>query len=130
VPHALLLHHLLVLQQQIGVGGGMKGGINIWRALRNNHTMHPAWVHLADKPITEADLPRSIQAAPIPVSSDISSSNSSGSKPDMLAVTAAGCQPSSGLAAGGAAVAVVGVSAVMPAAGIKKDDSHEPEFVL
>jgi hypothetical protein len=105
----------------------MKGGINIWRALRSTHTMHPAWVHLANTPITEADLPRSIQAAAIPVSSD---SSSSASKPEAPAAVAEGSQPSSGLAAGGSAVAVVGVSAVMPAGRVESDDSHEPEFVL
>jgi hypothetical protein len=112
----------------------MKGGINIWRALRNNNTMHPAWVHLANSPITEADLPRSIQAAAIPVSSDTSSTTtSSAGKLDTetpIVAAAKGSQPSCGLAAGGAAVAVVGVSAVMPAGRVESDDSNEPEFVL
>jgi hypothetical protein len=113
----------------------MKGGINIWRALRNNHTMHPAWVHLADSPITEADLPRSIQAAAIPVSSDTSGSTS---KPDSgklvpaihVAATAEGSQPSCGLAASKGAVAVVGSSVVMQAGHVESDDSNEPDFVL
>jgi hypothetical protein len=112
----------------------MKGGINIWRALRNNNTMHPAWVHLANSPITEADLPRSIQAAAISVSSDTSSTTtSSAGKLDTetpIVAAAKGSQPSCGLAAGGAAVAVVGVSAVMPAGRVESDDSNEPEFVL
>eukprot|EP00878_Enallax_costatus_P023368 GHUV01024854.1.p2 GENE.GHUV01024854.1~~GHUV01024854.1.p2 ORF type:complete len:106 (+),score=42.30 GHUV01024854.1:689-1006(+) len=44
------------------MGGGMKAGVNIWRALRHNSVVHPAWRHLADKPLTEADLPRAIEA--------------------------------------------------------------------
>lgn len=40
----------------------MKAGVNIWRSLRHNNTVHPAWRHLADKPLTEADLPRAIEA--------------------------------------------------------------------
>lgn len=40
----------------------MKAGVNIWRALRHNNVVHPAWRHLADKPLTEADLPRAIEA--------------------------------------------------------------------
>jgi hypothetical protein len=43
------------------MGGGMKVGINIWRALNNNDSLHPAWLHLAHAPLTEADLPRSIE---------------------------------------------------------------------
>lgn len=38
----------------------MKAGINIWRALRDVTDVHPAWAHVADKPYTEADLPRPI----------------------------------------------------------------------
>jgi hypothetical protein len=49
------------LPLQIGMGGGMKVGINVWRALNNNASIHPAWVHLASNPLTEADLPRSIE---------------------------------------------------------------------
>lgn len=59
----------------------MKGGINIWRALRDVHTLHPAWEHLAGNPITEADLPRSIRAAAITLSGE--------SKPDQVAAAAA-----------------------------------------
>ena len=40
----------------------MEAGVNIWRALRNNHTTHPAWAHLQHSPLTEADLPRAITA--------------------------------------------------------------------
>lgn len=43
----------------------MKVGINVWRALNNNNSLHPAWVHLASKPLTEEDLPRSIEPANI-----------------------------------------------------------------
>jgi hypothetical protein len=44
---------------QVGAGGGMKGGVNIWQALRDTETPHAAWVHVA-VPYTEADMPRSI----------------------------------------------------------------------
>lgn len=47
---------------QIGMGGGMKAGINVWRALRDNRCHHTAWAHRAGKPYTEEDLPRSIEA--------------------------------------------------------------------
>ncbi|KAI8472024.1 MAG: FAE1/Type III polyketide synthase-like protein-domain-containing protein [Monoraphidium minutum] len=50
---------------QIGMGGGMKAGVNVWRALRDNRSVHAAWRHLMHKPLTEADLPRGIdEAAP------------------------------------------------------------------
>jgi hypothetical protein len=39
----------------------MKVGINVWRALKPIRALHPAWVHLASAPLTEADLPRSIE---------------------------------------------------------------------
>eukprot|EP00775_Hariotina_reticulata_P002866 gene2866-3158_t len=45
---------------QAGVGGGMKAGINIWRALRDIKDVHPAWAHVAEQRYTEADLPRPI----------------------------------------------------------------------
>eukprot|EP00879_Flechtneria_rotunda_P003637 GHRR01003874.1.p1 GENE.GHRR01003874.1~~GHRR01003874.1.p1 ORF type:complete len:440 (+),score=135.99 GHRR01003874.1:1261-2580(+) len=45
---------------QAGVGGGMKAGINIWRALRDIKDVHPAWAHVAECRYTEADLPRPI----------------------------------------------------------------------
>jgi hypothetical protein len=44
------------------MGGGMEAGVNIWRALRNNSTTHPAWAHLKHAPLTESDLPRAITA--------------------------------------------------------------------
>lgn len=37
-----------------------QAGVNIWRALRDVRDVHPAWRHVAHKPITEADLPRPI----------------------------------------------------------------------
>jgi 3-ketoacyl-CoA synthase len=30
---------------QIGMGGGMKAGVNIWKALRNIDSVHVAWAH-------------------------------------------------------------------------------------
>lgn len=45
---------------QVGIGGGMKAGVNIWRALRDVRSVHSAWRHVAHQPITEADLPRPI----------------------------------------------------------------------
>ncbi|WIA36536.1 hypothetical protein OEZ86_007829 [Tetradesmus obliquus] len=45
---------------QAGVGGGMKAGINIWRALRDVKDVHPAWACVAETRYTEADLPRPI----------------------------------------------------------------------
>ncbi|KAG2486089.1 hypothetical protein HYH03_015290 [Edaphochlamys debaryana] len=46
---------------QLGVGGGMKGGANVWRALRDvDGSGHAAWAHLRGRRITEADLPRGI----------------------------------------------------------------------
>jgi 3-ketoacyl-CoA synthase len=45
---------------QVGAGGGMKGGVNVWKALRDTATAHPAWAHCAGKVYTEADLPRKI----------------------------------------------------------------------
>jgi hypothetical protein len=45
--------------QQVGAGGGMKGGVNIWVALRNTQDAHRAWMHVA-VPYTEKDMPRPI----------------------------------------------------------------------
>ncbi|MEW5300762.1 MAG: hypothetical protein WDW36_003669 [Sanguina aurantia] len=48
---------------QLGVGGGVKGGANVWRALKDipaGSTNHTAWAHLVGKGLTEADLPRGI----------------------------------------------------------------------
>jgi hypothetical protein len=35
---------------QVGAGGGMKGGVNIWRALRDTDYVHPCWLHCAGRP--------------------------------------------------------------------------------
>jgi hypothetical protein len=45
---------------QVGAGGGMKGGVNIWRALRDTHSAHPAWLHCAGRPYRDEDLPRRV----------------------------------------------------------------------
>ncbi len=37
---------------QLGVGGGMKVGINVWRALRDVHVPHGVWKHVMYKPLT------------------------------------------------------------------------------
>jgi 3-ketoacyl-CoA synthase len=37
---------------QVGAGGGMKGGVNIWKALRDNDEVHAAWMHIAGRPYT------------------------------------------------------------------------------
>ncbi|KAG2499531.1 hypothetical protein HYH03_002477 [Edaphochlamys debaryana] len=31
---------------QVGVGSGMKSGVNVWQALRDVREVHPAWAHL------------------------------------------------------------------------------------
>lgn len=38
----------------------MKGGVNIWKALRDTDTMHPAWLHCAGRPYRDEDLPRRV----------------------------------------------------------------------
>ena len=61
----------------------MKEGVNIWRALKENHVVHTAWRHVANKPITEADLPRPVTdttrpiapAKPMDLQADIKASN-------------------------------------------------------
>lgn len=56
-----MLHALIQRVFQLGVGGGMKGGCNVWRALRDvDGSAHTAWWHLQGRPITEEDLPRGI----------------------------------------------------------------------
>lgn len=48
---------------QLGVGGGVKAGCNIWKALRDikgDLAAHSSWAHFAANPMTEADLPRGI----------------------------------------------------------------------
>lgn len=42
---------------QLGVGAGVKCGVNVYRALRSFKSPHPAWAHLGGVPVTEADLP-------------------------------------------------------------------------
>jgi hypothetical protein len=37
----------------------MKGGVNVWRALRDTRDFHAAWMHI-DRPYREEDLPRRI----------------------------------------------------------------------
>lgn len=39
---------------QIGMGGGMKAGVNVWRALRDVQDDHLAWRHLNGVPVTGA----------------------------------------------------------------------------
>lgn len=38
----------------------MKGGVNIWKALRDTDSMHPAWAHCAGRPYRDEDLPRRV----------------------------------------------------------------------
>jgi len=45
---------------QVGLGGGMKAGVNIWTACRNNQHSHGAWAHLNGTPIKPDDLPRAL----------------------------------------------------------------------
>ena len=45
---------------QLGVGGGMKAGSNVWRAVRDVQVPHRAWQHLSS-PVQEADLPRALE---------------------------------------------------------------------
>ena len=48
---------------QLGVGGGVKAGCNIWKAMRDikgDLSSHSAWAHYKGRPMTEADLPRGI----------------------------------------------------------------------
>lgn len=40
---------------QLGVGGGVKAGCNVWRALRNiegPRALHNTWKHLGGRPVT------------------------------------------------------------------------------
>lgn len=38
----------------------MKGGVNIWFALRDTHSLHPSWAHVAGRPYRDEDLPRRV----------------------------------------------------------------------
>ena len=46
---------------QVGLGGGMKAGVNIWQAVRDNRYVHLAWDHVAERPVRDEDLPRRIE---------------------------------------------------------------------
>jgi hypothetical protein len=35
---------------QVGAGGGMKGGVNMWTAQKDCHYLHPSWIHCAGRP--------------------------------------------------------------------------------
>lgn len=39
---------------QVGVGSGIKCGVNVWQALRDIHDVHPAWQHRVDAGETPA----------------------------------------------------------------------------
>jgi len=45
--HKVICCHAI---RQVGAGGGMKGGVNIWKALKDNHYVHPCWMHCAGRP--------------------------------------------------------------------------------
>jgi 3-ketoacyl-CoA synthase len=45
---------------QIGMGGGMKAGVNVWKALRDINSVHPAWAHRVNRPYIESELPRPV----------------------------------------------------------------------
>lgn len=45
------------IHKQVGAGGGMKGGVNVWQALRDTRDVHPAWARV-EAPYTEHDMPR------------------------------------------------------------------------
>ncbi len=46
---------------QLGIGGGMKTGVNVWRALKSNRSPHGAWLHRAGVPMRPEDLPRRVE---------------------------------------------------------------------
>jgi hypothetical protein len=46
----------------------MKGGVNIWVALRDTLDTHRAWIHV-DRPYTELDMPRPINEPAKPAAS-------------------------------------------------------------
>ncbi|KAI8468058.1 MAG: FAE1/Type III polyketide synthase-like protein-domain-containing protein [Monoraphidium minutum] len=45
---------------QVGAGGGMKGGVNVWHALRDTETPHKAWMHIG-RAYAGPDFPRAIE---------------------------------------------------------------------
>ncbi|KAI8477402.1 MAG: FAE1/Type III polyketide synthase-like protein-domain-containing protein [Monoraphidium minutum] len=94
---------------QIGMGGGMKAGVNIWRAMRDIRTIHPAWRHVAHRPITEADLPRPItdpnsRLAAVPAG-DVAAAVKASFGADMRHAAAALAAPKDAVPAPAAAVA-------------------------
>jgi 3-ketoacyl-CoA synthase len=56
---------------QIGMGGGMKAGVNVWRAQKDVKETHPAWRHIAalGRALRESDLPRPITCPEAPAAS-------------------------------------------------------------
>jgi hypothetical protein len=77
---------LLLLPHQVGMGGGMKAGVNIWRALKANRCTHKAWEHLKHAPLTEADLPRAIE----PITGSLSSKPSLPTVPEQAVAAVKG----------------------------------------
>lgn len=45
---------------QMGIGGGMKASVNVWRAVKNNDTPHRAWLHRLGAPMRQDELPRMV----------------------------------------------------------------------
>jgi hypothetical protein len=104
---------------QAGMGGGMKVGVAVWRALRDNRCIHPAWRHRAGNPITLADLPRAVDedsyesaglarkaAPPAAVAAHVTLAPAA-VKQELgapLPLAAAGAHPQAGVPAGGKAV--------------------------
>lgn len=97
-----------------------QAGVNVWRALRDTSSIHPAWRHIAGKPVTEADLPRPIsnpssqQPQGLPAG-DIAAAVKAAFRSDMQQAGAG-----SAAAAGAAAVAS---AAQTPAAGARDGGS-------
>jgi 3-ketoacyl-CoA synthase len=48
---------------QAGVGGGMKAGVVVWRAVRDVRDVHRCWAHLGGVPYGEEDMPRPVTVA-------------------------------------------------------------------
>ena len=109
---------------QVGAGGGMKGGVNIWVALRDTRDAHRAWLH-CERPYTEEDMPRRISdrareageaapsAAPVPPSAEACAAARAASAAKVAAAkaaaaAAAAAAPAPAAAAGKAGGARVG----------------------
>ncbi len=45
---------------QMGIGGGMKASVNVWRAMKDNDSPHRAWLHRVGAPMRQEDLPRMV----------------------------------------------------------------------